>query len=79
LICTDWLADGQKTRFLDDPDILIKYGATPIDYHTQDWVEVICQAEPDGLDAVFEGMILDFSGSTKDYQRCKELKWALLN
>ncbi len=37
--------------------ILIKYGAVPIDYHTQDFVEVIRQAEPDGLDAVFDGMV----------------------
>jgi NADPH:quinone reductase-like Zn-dependent oxidoreductase len=36
--------------------ILIEYGATPIDYRTQDFVEVIRQAEPDGLDAVFDGM-----------------------
>jgi NADPH:quinone reductase-like Zn-dependent oxidoreductase len=36
--------------------ILKKYGATPIDYHTQDFVEVIHQAEPDGLEAVFDGM-----------------------
>lgn len=36
--------------------ILTEYGATPIDYHTQDFVEVIRQAEPDGLDAVFDGM-----------------------
>jgi NADPH-dependent curcumin reductase CurA len=34
--------------------ILTEYGATPIDYHTQDFVEVIRQAEPEGLDAVFE-------------------------
>ena len=27
-------------------DILTEYGATPIDYHTQDFVEVIRQAEP---------------------------------
>ena len=37
--------------------ILAEYGATPIDYHTQDFVEVIRQAEPDGLDAVFDGMV----------------------
>lgn len=37
--------------------ILTEYGATPIDYHTQDFVRVICQAEPDGLDAVFDGMM----------------------
>ncbi|CAG0936539.1 2-haloacrylate reductase [Thermoflexales bacterium] len=35
---------------------LIEYGATPIDYHTQDFVAVIRQAEPNGLDAVFDGM-----------------------
>jgi NADPH:quinone reductase-like Zn-dependent oxidoreductase len=37
--------------------IVIDYGATPIDYHTQDFVEVIRQAEPGGLDAVFDGMV----------------------
>lgn len=37
--------------------VLAEYGATPIDYHTQDFVEVIRQAEPDGLDAVFDGMV----------------------
>ncbi|HSL41945.1 MAG TPA: medium chain dehydrogenase/reductase family protein [Anaerolineales bacterium] len=36
--------------------ILIEYGAIPIDYHTEDFVEVIRQAEPQGLDAVFDGM-----------------------
>jgi NADPH:quinone reductase-like Zn-dependent oxidoreductase len=35
---------------------LTEYGATPIDYHTQDFVEVIRQAEPDGIDFVFNGM-----------------------
>jgi NADPH:quinone reductase-like Zn-dependent oxidoreductase len=35
--------------------ILGEYGATPIDYHTQDFDEVIRQAEPDGLDAVLDG------------------------
>jgi NADPH:quinone reductase-like Zn-dependent oxidoreductase len=40
--------------------ILTEYGATPIDYHTQDFVEVIRQAEPDGLDAVFDGMVWDY-------------------
>lgn len=38
-------------------DILIEYGATPIDYHTQDFVEVIRQADPGGLDAVLDGMM----------------------
>jgi NADPH:quinone reductase-like Zn-dependent oxidoreductase len=37
--------------------ILTDYGATPIDYHTQDFVQVIRRAEPDGLDAVFDGMV----------------------
>jgi NADPH:quinone reductase-like Zn-dependent oxidoreductase len=37
--------------------IVTDYGATPIDYHTQDFVGVIRQAEPGGLDAVFDGMV----------------------
>ncbi len=32
------------------------YGATPIDYHTQDFVAVIRRADPGGLDYVFNGM-----------------------
>jgi len=36
--------------------ILVEYGATPIDYRTEDYVEVIRRAEPGGLDAVFDGM-----------------------
>jgi NADPH:quinone reductase-like Zn-dependent oxidoreductase len=40
--------------------ILIEYGATPIDYRTQDFVEVIRQAEPGGLDAVFDGIGGDY-------------------
>ena len=40
--------------------ILMEYGATPIDYHTQDFVQVIRQAEPGGLDAVFDGMGGDY-------------------
>lgn len=40
--------------------VLTEYGATPIDYHTQDFVEVMRQAEPDGLDAVFDGMGGDY-------------------
>jgi len=36
--------------------ILSEYGATPIDYRTQDFVQVIRQAEPAGLDAVLDGM-----------------------
>ncbi|HSK89490.1 MAG TPA: medium chain dehydrogenase/reductase family protein [Anaerolineales bacterium] len=40
--------------------ILTEYGATPIDYHTQDFVEVIRAAEPEGLDVVFDGMAGDY-------------------
>jgi NADPH:quinone reductase-like Zn-dependent oxidoreductase len=35
---------------------LVEYGAIPIDYHTQDFVEVVRQAEPEGLQAVISGM-----------------------
>ncbi len=35
---------------------LTKLGAIPIDYHRQDFVEVIRGAEPDGIDFVFNGM-----------------------
>jgi NADPH:quinone reductase-like Zn-dependent oxidoreductase len=40
--------------------ILAEYGAIPIDYHTQDFVTVIRQAEPDGLDFVFNGMAEEY-------------------
>jgi NADPH:quinone reductase-like Zn-dependent oxidoreductase len=41
--------------------ILSEYGAIPIDYRTQDFVAVIRQAEPGGLDAVLDGMMrLDY-------------------
>jgi NADPH:quinone reductase-like Zn-dependent oxidoreductase len=36
--------------------ILTEYGAIPIDYHTQDFVEVLHLAEPEGIDYVFNGM-----------------------
>lgn len=35
---------------------LTEYGAIPIDYWKQDFVEVLRRAEPDGLDYVFNGM-----------------------
>ena len=41
--------------------VLTELGATPIDYHTQDFVDVIRQTEPDGLDCVFDGMGGDYS------------------
>jgi len=40
--------------------ILAEYGTAPIDYHTQDFFEVIRQAELNGLDAVFDGMGGDY-------------------
>jgi len=40
--------------------ILAEYGATPIDYHTEDFVQVIHRAEPGGLDAIFDGMGGDY-------------------
>jgi NADPH:quinone reductase len=40
--------------------ILTKYGAMPIDYRMQDFVEVIRKAESNGLDAVFDGIGGDY-------------------
>ncbi len=40
--------------------ILSQYGATPIDYHTEDFVEVIRRAEPGGLNAIFDGIGGDY-------------------
>jgi len=40
--------------------ILLEYGAEPIDYRAQDFVEVIRKSEPDGLDAVFDGIGGDY-------------------
>ena len=40
--------------------ILVEYGATPIDYRTEDFTEVIRRAEPSGLDVVFDGMGGDY-------------------
>ena len=37
--------------------ILTAYGATSIDYKSEDFVEVMRQAEPDGLDAVLDGVV----------------------
>ncbi len=54
---------GLKTYGLASPAkhaALIELGAIPIDYHSQDFVEVLRRAEPDGLDAVFNGMAEDY-------------------
>ncbi|NMB54434.1 MAG: zinc-binding dehydrogenase [Leptolinea sp.] len=40
--------------------ILEEYGAAPIDYHTQDFVEVLRQLEPGGIDVVADGMGGDY-------------------
>jgi NADPH:quinone reductase-like Zn-dependent oxidoreductase len=37
--------------------ILVEYGATPIEYQTQDFVQVIRRAEPEGLDVILDGMM----------------------
>jgi len=37
-------------------DFLTELGAIPIDYHTQDFIDVIRHAEPNGIDFVFEGI-----------------------
>jgi len=44
------LASPSKYHILDE------YGATPIDYHTQDFVDVLHHIEPEGIDYVFNGM-----------------------
>ena len=57
------LAAGLRMYGLASPSkhaALIEYGATPIDYRTQDFVPVIRQMEPGGLDAVFDGMGGDY-------------------
>lgn len=55
---------GLKMYGLASPgkhSLLTGYGAIPMDYHTQDFVEEIHRMEPDGLDAVFDGMMrLDY-------------------
>lgn len=40
--------------------ILAAYGASPIDYHTQDYLEVVREAVSEGLDAVFDGVGGDY-------------------
>ncbi len=40
--------------------VLRAYGAIPIDYHKEDFVEIIRQAEPAGLGAVFDGVGGDY-------------------
>ncbi len=40
--------------------VLREYGAEPIDYHTQDFIEVLQRMEPEGIDVVFDGMGGDY-------------------
>jgi NADPH:quinone reductase-like Zn-dependent oxidoreductase len=40
--------------------ILVEYGATPIDYKTEDFTAVIRRSEPEGLDVVFDGIGADY-------------------
>ena len=50
---------GLKMYGLASPSkhtVLTEHGAIPIDYRSQDIVELIRQAEPEGLDFVFNGM-----------------------
>ena len=49
--------------------ILAEYGTTPIDYHTQDFVQVLNQAEPEGLDYVFNGMGEEYLGRGRSVLR----------
>lgn len=44
------LASGSKSA------ILTQFGAIPIDYRKEDFVEVMRRAEPDGLDCICDGM-----------------------
>lgn len=44
------IASGSKSS------ILTQFGAIPIDYRKDDFVEVMRRAEPDGLDFIFDGM-----------------------
>lgn len=43
-------------------DILVEYGAIAIDYRTEDFVQVIRAAEPEGLDYIFNGMFEQYIG-----------------
>jgi NADPH:quinone reductase-like Zn-dependent oxidoreductase len=41
-------------------EVLSDYGAMPIDYRSQDFLEVIRETEPGGLDAIFDGVGGDY-------------------
>ena len=44
------------TASINKHKTLTDFGAIPIDYRSQDFVQVLRQAEPNGLDFVFEGL-----------------------
>src|SRR6187200_740685 len=44
------------TASLHKHDLLFEQGAIPIDYNTQDFVDVIHKTEPNGIDFVFDGI-----------------------
>ena len=44
------------TASRNNDDLLVEHGAIPIDYHSQDFVDVIHEAEPNGIDFVLEGI-----------------------
>jgi NADPH:quinone reductase-like Zn-dependent oxidoreductase len=44
------------TASLNKHDLLVELGAIPIDYKSQNFLDVIRKAEPDGIDFVFDGI-----------------------
>ena len=48
------IASGSKSS------IVTQFGAIPIDYQKEDFVEVMRRAEPDGLDLIFDGIGGDY-------------------
>jgi len=44
------------TASLNNHDLLVEQGAIPIDYHIQDFVDVIHKTEPTGIDYVLDGI-----------------------
>jgi NADPH:quinone reductase-like Zn-dependent oxidoreductase len=56
--------------------VLTELGALPIDYHSQDFAAVIRQAEPDGLDYVFDGIGGDYGAVCRKLCKSVELERA---
>ena len=51
-----------RSRLIEWLDAIGEGVTKPIDYRTQDFVEVIRQAEPNGIDFVFNGMADEYLG-----------------